>query len=160
MGKLIRWAAVDDDDEDQKYFPFALMLLLVCVSIFTIVVCARRISETFLLSMDFVVESSHQVCEMPLNNRCVTHYTVKNVDGTEDDFVPFGYQFWDDLLVSDPHILKAARSFTYEIDGTEKRWPYLWQHIFALFAGVAGLILSFKLISTRKLFFGWRRRFD
>ncbi|OOG41306.1 hypothetical protein B0E51_06125 [Rhodanobacter sp. C05] len=90
----------------------------------------------------------------------MTHYTVKNVDGTEDDFVPFGYQFRDALLVSDPHILKTAHSFTYEIDGTEKRWPYLFQHIFALFAGIVGLILSFKLMNTRKLFFGWRRHFD
>jgi len=159
MVKLIRWAT-DDDEEDEKYIPFGLMFLLMCVSLYAIVVSAQRIRDTFLLSIDFVVESSHQVCEAPLNNRCVTHYTVKNGDGTEHDFVPFGDPFSDDLLVFDPHIVKTARSFTYEIGGREERWPYLWQHIFALFAGVVGLIFLFKLISTRKLFFGFRRPFD
>lgn len=151
--KSTRWS----EPEPEKYMPFGLMLLLIGVSLFAIVVCAQRIIKTFTLSMDFVVEDSYQVCEQPLNNRCITHYTVKKSDGKEDDFVPFGYQFEEDLSLSDQHILKTRCSFIYQINGVEKPWPYLWQHIFVLLAGMAGIIFWFYLIRTRKLFFGRRK---
>ncbi|NII74467.1 hypothetical protein FHW84_003057 [Dyella sp. SG562] len=142
--------AVPDDengDVEKEYRAFVPMLIFICLSVFAIVTCAQRISDTFLFSADFTVESSYRVCQQPLNNRCVTHYRIKNLDGNMGDFVPFGDQFGEYMLDPDVHITKRQYSFSYEVDGIGRRWPYLWTHIFILLAGVFGVVIWFRLMA-------------
>ena len=134
---------------------FGHKLLLLCLSIFSAVLCEGRIIDTFLLSADFTVKSTYRVCEQPLNNRCVTHYDVLESDGASGDFVPFGYQFEPGILQPEVHIRKNAYSFRYEIDGISRRWPYLWSHIIVFLVGIAGALVWVRLWWPRWLGRQW-----
>jgi len=127
--------------ERPEFFPFGLMQLLAIGSCIAIFISASRIYDNFVLTMGFTIENSYQICEQPLNNRCVTHYVVKELDGASGDFVPMGNQFRQGVLESDPQIIKKSDSFTYEVNGTDEQWPYLWQQVFVLLSGIAGVIL-------------------
>lgn len=147
----------DEEVDERKYRAFVPMLALICLSIFAIVTCFQRVSDTFFLSADFTVEDSYRICEQPLNNRCVTHYRIKEFDGRSGDFVPFGDQFEEGMLVPDVHIAKKEYSFSYEIDGIRRQWPYLWTHIFVLLAGIVGLVAWFRLKGPCYLAAWWKR---
>lgn len=135
----------EKEEDEREYRAFAPMLMFMCLSVFAIFTGAQRISDTFLFSANFTVENSYRVCQQPLNNRCVTHYRIREPDGSGGDFVPFGDQFGEGMLDPDVHIAKSQYSFSYEIDGIRRRWPYLWTHIFVLLAGIAGLVIWFRL---------------
>lgn len=144
-------------EDEREYRAFAPMLMFVCLSLLAIFTCAQRISDTFLFSANFTVEDSYRICQQPLNNRCVTHYHIKKLDGSSGDFVPFGDQFGEGMLDPDVHIAKSQYSFSYEIDGISRRWPYLWPHIFVFLAGIAGLVVWFQLKGPCYLAAWWKR---
>ena len=144
--------------KEKKYFPFGIMLLLLVISFFAVFQCAGRLISTYNCAIDMVVQDNYQICEQPLNNRCVTHYRVTNSRELESDFVPFGYQFEQGLLKSNPHIEKKAYGFTYRIDGESQQWPYLWQHVGVMLIGVIGLGICVGLLRSRSFYFGWRRK--
>ena len=142
---------------EKEYRAFVPMLMFICLSVFALVTCVQRISDTFLFSADFTIENSYRVCQQPLNNRCVTHYRIKRLDGSTGDFVPFGDQFGEGMLDPDVHVAKRQYSFSYEIDGMGRRWPYLWTHILVFLAGTAGVVLWFRLKGPCYLAAWWRR---
>lgn len=144
-------------DEDDAYLPLRVMLPLIVVSLFAIFVCTKRIFITYFSSMDMVVGGSYKICEEPLHNRCVTHYRVEYPNGEEGDFVPFGYQFNHDILMTNPHIAKEEYSFIYKINGDNELWPYLWKHVFVLFLGCGGVIIWFKFKGYRSFKSPWRK---
>jgi len=64
--------------------------LLVC-SLVALSTGLWSIAGTYFYTGRFTIESHHEVCEQPLNNRCITHYEVRRSSGKRDDFVPFIY---------------------------------------------------------------------
>ena len=108
------------------------------------------------LSANFVVVSTHSVCEEPLNNRCVTHYVTRGANGTSGDLVPFGYEFEPGALEIGSRIVKHRNSFSNEINGKSELWPYLWQHIVVSLLGAAGLLL-WCLAGGPKILVWWLR---
>jgi len=136
----------DPDELSSNPFAFVAMIGLIFWSGIVVLICASRIATVFLSAEDFVVSTSFQVCEQPLNNRCVTHYSIVRAGGRFGDFVPFGYQFNHGLLVEGTHIAKSADSFTYVINGRPEQWPYLGSHVLALLGGIAGVLAWVFLI--------------
>lgn len=130
----------DPDELSSNPFAFVAMIGLIFWSGVVVLICATRIATVFFSTEDFVVSTSYQVCEQPLNNRCETHYSIVRPGGEIGDFVPFGHQFNQGLLVERIHIAKGAGSFAYFIDGKPEQWPYLGIHVFALFGGIAGIL--------------------
>ncbi|MHA6204931.1 hypothetical protein ACXU4B_10940 [Dyella soli] len=136
----MRRPVFDPDELSSNPVAFVAMLGLIFWSGLVVLICASRIATVFFSAEDFVVSSSHQVCEQPLNNRCETHYSIVRAGGKVVDFVPFGYQFNHGLLVEGTHIAKSAESFAYVIDGRTEQWPYLGSHFLALFGGITGVL--------------------
>lgn len=120
---------------------FVFLGLLLMGSLAAAITCGSRIVRFFFLTDDFVVGQSRQVCEMPMNNRCVTHYVIHRSPGVVSDFVPFGDEFEHGRLVLGLRFEKNNYGFTYRINGSVERWPFLkWQAIvFSL--GIVGLLL-------------------
>ena len=125
----------------QKIFATVmLMALLVWSLVATWISCY----ETFYfwhLSIDSTIATTQLVCEMPLKNRCVTHYITKNSDGTVGELVPFGYQFEPKALRGGAHIFKHSNGFSYWVNGKAEQWPFLWQHICVSIGGLLGLCI-------------------
>lgn len=147
----------DPDELASKPFVFVAAIALVFWSGFVVLLCANRIATVFFSAEDFVVGAPYQVCEKPLNNRCVTHYSIVRQDGSVSDFVPFGYQFEQSPLVEGTHIVKASTNFTYVINGSSKKWPYLDAHLMALIAGIGGVVAWFFLVRMGILPLWFRR---
>jgi hypothetical protein len=93
--------------ERPAFFPFGLMLMLVLGGYFAFAISVPAIYGNYHAAMDFTVEDSYQVFEQPSNNRCETHYVVKESDGSKGDFVPVPYQFESGVLEADPQIKKC-----------------------------------------------------
>lgn len=101
---------------------------------------AQAIYDNYQSAMNFTVGNSYQVCEQPLNNRCVTHFMVEKPDGSIGDFVPAAFQFEPDVLHAELRVKKSAKSFSYELDGVEQQWPYLWRCVGVALIGLLGVI--------------------
>jgi len=111
---------------------------------------------TYFFTGQFTVGTHHDVCEQPLNNRCVVHYEVRRGNGQVEDFVPFIYQFDQDYLVEGWTIAKTRRGFSYEINGVQKPWPHLWSRVEWSLLGLAGLLVWYFVGGPRALK-GWLR---
>lgn len=96
------------------------------------------VAGTYFFTGRFTIESHHDVCLQPLNNRCVTHYEVRRGNGQVDDFVPFNYQF---DRVDGWTFAKARWGFSYEIHGAQEPWPYLWSRVESSLLGLAGMLV-------------------
>lgn len=116
------------------------------------------IAATYFYTGRFTIESHHDVCEQPFNNRCVTHYEVRRPDGRLDDFVPFIYQFDRDYLVEGWIFAKTRSGFSYEINGVQKPWPYLWSRVTWTLLGIGGLLVWYFVGGPGALK-GWLRGF-
>jgi hypothetical protein len=124
-------------------FVFTTMLLFVSLSL--ALVCGSRVVRFFFLTDNFIVSEFHSVCEMPLNNRCVTHYTIVRKDDLRGDFVPFGTEFEPDRLGPGVTFLKDEYGFLYKINNVSERWPYLKSQIILCLSGFLGLIFWYVL---------------
>lgn len=120
-------------------FVFTTSLLL--WSSVALAINASSIVATYFFTDHFTIASRHEVCEKPLDNRCVTHYMVSRAGGRVDDFVPFAYQFDRDYLVDGWSFAKDSRGFSYDINGAQKPWPYLESCVTDALLGLAGLIV-------------------
>jgi hypothetical protein len=98
------------------------------------------IGRTYFFTGQFTIKSHHDVCEQPLNNRCVTHYEISRSNGQVEDFVPFIYQFDRDYLVEGSTFAKSRWGFSYEINGMQKPWPYLGSRVEVSLLGLAGML--------------------
>ncbi|NKJ23880.1 hypothetical protein [Dyella sp. SG609] len=116
------------------------------------------IGATYFYTGRFTIESHHDVCEQPLNNRCVAHYEVRRPDGELDDFVPFIYQFDPSYLVEGWTFAKNRWGFSYEINGAQKPWPYLWSRVEWTLLGIGGLSVWYFVGGPGALK-GWLRDF-
>jgi hypothetical protein len=116
------------------------------------------IAATYFYTGRFTMESHHDVCEQPLNNRCITHYEVRRDDGRLDDFVPFIYQFDRSYLVAGWTFAKTGWGFSYEINGVQRPWPYFWSRVEWTLLGVAGLFVWYFVGGPGALK-GWLRGF-
>jgi hypothetical protein len=132
------WMPCEGAMEKVTRFVFTTMLLAIALIAFSI--CSWRIIATFISTDGFAVTSVHQVCEQPLNNRCVTHYVVIHKDGVQHDFLPFGYQFGPDYPREGMFYSKDRLGFSYSINGATEQWPYLWQHVAVLVLSITGLL--------------------
>jgi hypothetical protein len=130
----------DPDELSSNPFAFVAAIGLIFWSCVVVLICTSRIATVFFSAEDFVVRTSYQVCEQPLNNRCETHYSIVRAGGKVGDFVPFGYQFKHGLLVEGTRIAKSAASFAYVIDDRPELWPYLGTHVLALSGGIGGVL--------------------
>jgi len=146
------------DELSSNPIAFVAAIGLIFWSSVVVLICATRIATVFFSAEDFVVKSSYQVCEPPLNNRCETHYSIVRSSGEGGDFVPFGYQFKRGLLVEGTHIAKSAASFAYVIDDRPEQWPYLGTHALALLGGIGGALAWLFLIKMGILPLWFRTR--
>jgi hypothetical protein len=128
----------------------AMNLLLLCGGLAT-GFSSWDVMSFFIQPMDFKVESSHEICEQPQNNRCLRHYTILDSDNKERDFVPFGYELDDGQLKMDMHIKKDSYRFSYAVNDESQSWSYLWPHVEGLVLGVVGLTLWFMFGGPRML---------
>jgi len=135
---------------------FVFTTLLLVWSFVTFCTGLWSIAGTYFFTDRFTIESRHDVCEQPLNNRCVTHYEVSRGNGKRDDFVPFIYQFDRGYLVEGWTVAKVRWGFSYEINGVQKPWPYLWSRVEWSLLGLAGMLAWYFAGGPRALR-GWLR---
>lgn len=131
------WRELDHD-------AFVPLMMILALSLVATLVSGDRIARMYLLTVDFVVEQSYRVCEQPLNNRCVTHYSIRLSDRSTQDFVPFGTELGGDFYEGE-HIVKDSVGFRYMVGSLPERWPFLWQQTFIFLLGVGGLVLWYML---------------
>jgi hypothetical protein len=68
---------------------------------------------------------SRLVCEQPLNNRCVTHYSIQNAGAqAPGDYRFYGYQFADGDLRAGNEVRKVGIGFAYSVNGRVKTWSH------------------------------------
>lgn len=120
-------------------FKFVFTALLLFMSLAAIVVCGSRIVKFFSLLDNFVIGDSYLVCEKPLNNRCVRHYTIYRGNGLKSDFVPFGTEFTSNYLDKGLKFEKRDYGFSYKINDQYEQWPLLGQQVIIFFLGLFGL---------------------
>lgn len=119
---------------------FGVSMAILMASLAAAYTCGSCIVNFFFLTDSFVLGGSHQVCEMPLNNRCVTHFTIRRGNGVQSDLVLFGNEFENYRLVPGMTFDKQHVGFVYEIDGSVERWPFLKSQIMYMSLGVVGFI--------------------
>lgn len=103
-------------------------------------VCGYRIIRFFFTIDTFEVLSSYNVCEQPLNNRCIRHYIVLRPDGEKADLVPFGGEFEPYYLNDGFRSSKEKFGFSYRINDNYEIWPQLAETTFAFLSGIFLLI--------------------
>lgn len=116
----------------------------------------RSIAGTYFYIGRFTIESHHEVCQQPLNNRCVTHYEVCRGGGKTEDFVPFIYQFYRAYLLDGWTFAKARWGFSYEVNGVPKPWPYLGSRVDVSLLGLGGMLVWYFVGGTKALIW-WLR---
>lgn len=120
---------------------FVFFGLLLMGSLAAAATCGSRVVRFFFLADSFVVGQSRLVCEMPLNNRCVTHYAIRRQDGVVSDFVPFGNEFEHGGLAPGLRFEKSNYGFMYRINGSVERWPFLREQVIIFLLGIVGLLV-------------------
>lgn len=120
------------------------MLALLLLSSLAVWICGQRIVAMYSLQADFEITYIYKVCEQPLNNRCVTHYTIRLPDGSKNDFVPLGAAFDRVDMYEGSHIVKRHKGFAYEINGVPRRWPHMYEQFGLFLAGLVGLFAWWK----------------
>lgn len=118
----------------------ATTLLLAC-SLMALSTGLWSIAGTYFYTDRFTIHSHHEVCEQPLNNRCITHFEVRRGDGQAEDYVPFVYQFDRAYLLDGWTFAKPQWGFSYEINGVQKPWPYLGSRVEVSLLGLLGMFL-------------------
>ncbi len=124
---------------------FALTTIIIAGSMLLIGVAGVRVIKFYLLIDQFTVRSSHLVCEQPLNNRCVMHYTIDRTKSGNDDFVPFGGQFTSYPLKVGLTFEKVRYGFSYKLDGHFEQWPGLWAQLRRVAFGFLGVFIWFAI---------------
>jgi hypothetical protein len=119
--------------------------MLLAVSVVMALVCGARVARFFVLKENFVVVDSYPVCEMPLNNRCIEHYKVYGKNGSKEDITPFGTEFESGRLFKGVRFEKNNYGFSYKIDNTLERWPFLIQQLTFCLLGFLGIVLWYAL---------------
>jgi hypothetical protein len=142
----------------EKVIRFVFTTMLLAIALIAFSVCSWRIIVTFFSTDGFAVVSEHQVCEQPLNNRCITHYVITRKGGGQRDLVPFGYQFDPGYPDEGMSYSKDRWGFSYSINGVTEQWPYLWQHVAVLVLGIAGL-LGWYFAGGPRVLRGWLKGF-
>jgi hypothetical protein len=137
---------------------FVFSTLLFVLSLGCVVICGYRVARFFFLIDSFVIQKSRDVCEQPLNNRCVNHYTVLRQDGKIEDFVPFGSEFERNRLIDGLVFKKNKYGFSYEINGLKEEWPALESQVICVFLGMLGL-LGWFAIGGLQVLICWIRGF-
>ena len=140
----------------ERIFSFMFFTMLLFLSAMAVSTSTYQLFSFWGLSANFVVVSTHFVCEKPLNNRCVTHYVTRDANGASGDLVPFGYEFESEALEIGSRVAKRGNSFSNEINGKQELWPYLWQHVVVSLLGAAGLLLWY-LCGGLKVLIWWLR---
>ena len=133
---------------------FVFTALIIFGSVLLIGVAGTRVVRFYWLIDAFSVQGSHLVCEQPLNNRCVMHYTVERPGKDLDDFVPFGDQFVFYPLPNGLSFIKSRRGFTYLLNARFERWPALWKQFELILLGCVGLLV-WCVIGGRRVFGSW-----
>jgi hypothetical protein len=133
------------DENLSAWYPvrFGLSWILLVASLAAAGTCGSRIVNFFFLTDNFVLGQSRLVCEMPLNNRCVTHYTIRRANGSVSDFVPFGNEFEDEKLLPGMRFEKNRNGFVYRINGLVENWPFLKSQVIVALFGILGLVIWF-----------------
>ncbi len=141
------------DEDPAVLFPlrFIFYWVLLVASLAAAGTCGSRIVSFFFLKDNFVLGASRQVCEMPLNNRCVTHYAIRRTNGTVSDFVPFGSEFEYEKLVPGMQFEKSHYGFVYRIDNSAEQWPFLESQAIVALLGILGLVIWFLTGGVRFL---------
>ena len=74
---------------------------------------------------DYRVIGSRLVCAQPLNNRCVTHYSIQNSGAqAPGDYRFYGYQFAEGDLLAGNDVRKVGIGFAYSVNGRVKTWSH------------------------------------
>lgn len=137
---------------------FVFWGLILFVALAAVAICGSRIARFFFLTDSFVVGQSREVCETPLNNRCVTHYAVRRANGLVNDFVPFGDEFERGRLVPGTLFEKRNYGFLYRMNGSIERWPFLESQVIIFLLGIIGLLVWF-MEGGLKTFRSWTQSF-
>lgn len=123
----------------EHIFRFVFTTLLLVCSLLALSTGFWSIASTYFYTDRFTIESKHEVCEKPLNNRCITHYEVRRDGGLAEDYVPFIYQFDRADLLDGLTFAKPRWGFLYEINGVQKPWPYLGSRVKVSLLGLVGM---------------------
>ena len=128
-------------------FFWVLLLLLHCT--FS---SGDQIGRFYLWRDTFVVTSLADICEQPLDNRCVHHYFARRPNGSSADSEPFGYQFDGGLDVG-ARFSKDRVGFRYQLNGATMQWSDLGEQTKWFLVGLVGLSAWFLLRGPRKLMY-------
>jgi hypothetical protein len=130
-----------------KRFPFIagphnVLLYGACIGI---VVASLFTGYAFVTADNFSILGSELICEQPLNNRCVTRYKVIDAGSSlTRNYEPSGYLFQSDDLETGNQVLKQPFSFTYFINGQERRWNYGFVMLIDLLLSVVALVVWYR----------------
>lgn len=124
---------------------FAPVTLVLVLSLLAVSLCGSSIVAMFFLRTDFAIERAYKVCEQPLNNRCVSHYTIRSSDGGIRDLVPFGQVLDSGDFFEGAHITKRNVGFDYSLNGIARRWPSLREQWLLFSGGAVGLVVWWSL---------------
>jgi len=81
---------------------------------------------------DFTVLKIETICEKPLNNRCVDHYSVINKNGASVDLTLSAYKLRPNEVVVGNSLKKDRFSLEYWVNGKKVQWEYFFLHIMVI----------------------------
>jgi hypothetical protein len=97
---------------------------------------------------DYRVVSSRLVCAQPLNNRCSTHYSIREAGANAPtDYVTYGYQFAEGDLQPGNELRKTGIGFAYFVNERMKTWSHGHELSLWVLGALVALLISYRLRS-------------